>query len=108
MKHFRGMGLREGEAFSQRTGIQGSEIGYNTYQGYNNHLEKEMVQEHSTLGNRMKIEVERIPDRDTMNPQLLKKYISYARHTIFPKLSMEACSVIKDFDISLRENAINS
>ena len=32
MKHFRGgMGLREGEAFSQRTGIQGSEIGYNTY-----------------------------------------------------------------------------
>ena len=33
MKHFRGsgMGLREGEAFSQRTGMQGSEIGYNTY-----------------------------------------------------------------------------
>ena len=44
MKHMRsGMGLgMEGDAFSQRTG-HGSEIGFNTYQGYNNHLEKELV-----------------------------------------------------------------
>ena len=107
VKHIRSQFGAEGDSFSQRTGAP-SEIGFNTYQGYNNQLEKDMVQEHSTLGNRMKLEVERIPDKDVINPQLLKKYISYARHTIFPKLSMEACSVIKDFYISLRENAINS
>ncbi len=61
-----------------------------------------------TLGRRMKMQVDSINDRDILNPQLLKKYISYARHTVFPKLSMEACSVIKDFYIALRENACNS
>jgi DNA replicative helicase MCM subunit Mcm2 (Cdc46/Mcm family) len=40
-----------------------------------------------------------------MPPQILKKYISYAKHTVFPKLSMEACEVLKDFYISMRENA---
>lgn len=38
----------------------------------------------------------------------MKKYISYAKHTVFPKLSMEACEVLKDFYISLRENACNN
>ena len=61
-----------------------------------------------TLGQRVKVQVDNIPDRDIMNPQLIKKYISYARHTVFPKLSMEACGVIKDFYIALRENACNS
>ena len=56
----------------------------------------------------MKAQCDNIPEKDVINPQLLKKYISYARHTVFPKLSMEACSVIKDFYIQLRENAINS
>ena len=38
---------------SQKTGMTGmaSEIGYNTYQGY----EKELVTEHSSLQDRMKI-----------------------------------------------------
>jgi DNA helicase MCM8 len=39
---------------------------------------------------------------------MLKKYISYARHTVFPKLSLEACEVLKNFYISLRENATNN
>ena len=47
----------------------------------------------------MKAQCDNIPEKDVINPQLLKKYISYARHTVFPKLSMEACSVIKDFYI---------
>ena len=63
---------------------------------------------HMTLGQRIKVQVDNISDRDIVNPQLLKKYISYARHTVFPKLSMQACGVIKDFYIALRENACNS
>ena len=56
----------------------------------------------------MKKMCDRIPDREVINPQLLKKYISYARHTVFPKLSMEACSVLKEFYIALRENSTNN
>jgi len=51
---------------------------------------------------------DRIPDRDILNPQLLKKYISYSRHNVFPQLSMEACEVLKAFYITLRENATNN
>jgi DNA helicase MCM8 len=51
---------------------------------------------------------ERIPEKDQLSPQILKKYISYAKHTCFPKLSIEACEVIKDFYITLRENAANN
>lgn len=51
---------------------------------------------------------DKIPDRDVLNPQLLKKYISYSRHSVFPKLSMEACEVLKAFYITLRENATNN
>ena len=61
-----------------------------------------------SLNAKLKAMCDSIPDRDVLNPQLLKKYISYARHTVFPKLSMEACEVIKNFYISLRENAINN
>lgn len=53
----------------------------------------------------MKAACDRIPERDVICPQLLKKYISYARHTVFPKLSIEACEVLKSFYITLRENA---
>ena len=60
------------------------------------------------LGAQMKQMCDRIPDRDVLNPQLLKKYISYSRHTVFPKLSMEACEVLKAFYITLRENATNN
>ena len=71
-------------------------------------FERDMVDMHMTLGQRVKMQVDSILERDILNPQLLKKYISYARHTVFPKLSMEACAVIKDFYIALRENACNS
>jgi replicative DNA helicase Mcm len=50
----------------------------------------------------------RIKDEEKLEPSVLKKYISYAKHTVFPKLSMEACEVLKDFYISLRENACNN
>jgi DNA replicative helicase MCM subunit Mcm2 (Cdc46/Mcm family) len=48
---------------------------------------------------------DRIPDRDVIPPALLKKFISYARHTVFPKLSIEACEILKAFYINLRENS---
>lgn len=56
----------------------------------------------------MKMKMDQIPDRDIVGPQMLKKYISYARHTVFPKLTLEACEVLKDFYIKLRENASTS
>lgn len=56
----------------------------------------------------MKSQIDYIPEKETITPQLLKKYISYARHTVFPKLSLEACEVLKDFYIKLRENASTS
>lgn len=61
-----------------------------------------------SLTSKLKAMCDSINDRDVLNPQLLKKYISYARHTVFPKLSMEACEIIKNFYISLRENAVNN
>jgi DNA replicative helicase MCM subunit Mcm2 (Cdc46/Mcm family) len=61
-----------------------------------------------SLTAKLKAMCDSISDRDVLNPQLLKKYISYARHTVFPKLSMEACEIIKNFYISLRENAVNN
>ena len=60
------------------------------------------------LGTRMKTLCDRIPDSEVITPQLLKKYIQYARHTDFPKLSIEACEVLKKFYIQLRENSTNS
>jgi DNA helicase MCM8 len=63
---------------------------------------------YSSLWHKIKSLCEKIPEKDILQPQLLKKYISYAKHTVFPKLSIEACEVIKDFYITLRENAANN
>lgn len=38
---------------------------------------------------------------DIIPSDLLKKYVKYARHTIFPKLSKEACEILKEFYITL-------
>jgi len=63
---------------------------------------------YSSLLHKVKTQCERIPEADVLQPQFLKKYISYAKHSCFPKLSIEACEVIKDFYITLRENAANN
>lgn len=67
-----------------------------------------MIQQYGSLLQKIKCQCERIPEQDVLSPQLLKKYLSYAKHTVFPKLSIEACEVLKDFYISLRENASNN
>ncbi|CDW72960.1 dna helicase mcm8-like [Stylonychia lemnae] len=51
---------------------------------------------------------DRIPESEIIPPQIMKKYISYAKHTVFPKLSIEACEVIKDFYLTLREEATHN
>ena len=56
----------------------------------------------------MKILCDKIKDNELLSHRLLKKYLTYAKHTVFPKLTMEACEVIKEFYISLRENAYNN
>ena len=56
----------------------------------------------------MKNLCDKIPDRDAVPPKLLKKYIQYARHTVFPKLSIEACEVLKHFYITMREMSTNN
>ena len=63
---------------------------------------------YTSLWHKIKSLCEKIPESEILQPQLLKKYISYAKHTVFPKLSIEACEVIKDFYITLRENAANN
>lgn len=66
------------------------------------------IGEAKLLGRQMKNSCDRIPERDILSAQLLKKYISYARHTVFPRLSIEACEVLKGFYITLRENSSNN
>jgi DNA helicase MCM8 len=46
----------------------------------------------------------KIANNEIISSDLLKKYVKYARHTIFPKLSKEACEILKEFYITLREN----
>ena len=63
---------------------------------------------YTSMWQKVKALCDKIPEKDVLSPQLLKKYLSYAKHTVFPKLSIEACEVIKDFYITLRENASNN
>lgn len=67
-----------------------------------------MAQQYTSLLQKIKIQCDRINEHEIIPAHLLKKYISYAKHTVFPQLSMEACEVLKDFYISLRENACNN
>ena len=66
------------------------------------------MEDYSSLTQKIKVQCDRIPDHEVIPPNILKKYISYAKHTVFPQLSMEACEMLKDFYISLRENACNN
>jgi len=54
------------------------------------------------LKNRLK---ERRPDDDPLPPQLLRKYIAYARQYVHPVLSPEATAVIKSFYLQLRQQS---
>ena len=42
-------------------------------------------------------------DINGVPPHLLRKYIAYARRYVFPKLTAEACKVIQDFYLELRQ-----
>eukprot|EP00088_Acartia_fossae_P071254 TRINITY_DN9747_c0_g1_i5.p1 TRINITY_DN9747_c0_g1~~TRINITY_DN9747_c0_g1_i5.p1 ORF type:complete len:360 (-),score=68.71 TRINITY_DN9747_c0_g1_i5:7-984(-) len=41
---------------------------------------------------------------DPVPPPILRKYIAHARKTVSPKLTKDACSVIKEFYLDLRKN----
>jgi DNA helicase MCM8 len=60
------------------------------------------------LTQKFQLQCKNIDDSEVISPALLKKYVSYSKHTVFPKLSIEACEVLKEFYISLRENACNN
>jgi replicative DNA helicase Mcm len=45
---------------------------------------------------------------DVIPPELLRKYIAYARRNVHPELSMEARKVIEEFYIEARERAMNA
>ncbi len=47
-------------------------------------------------------------ERDVIDPKLLRKYISFARKKVKPKLTDEAIREIKDFYISLRNKSTSS
>ncbi|MBN1169834.1 minichromosome maintenance protein MCM [Candidatus Micrarchaeota archaeon] len=44
-------------------------------------------------------------ETDIFGKELLRKYISYARRSVFPKLSMEASDKIKEFYVDLRRKS---
>lgn len=46
--------------------------------------------------------------RDSIDPKLLRKYISYAKQKIKPKLTEEAVEEIKDFYVKLRNQSIST
>ena len=43
-----------------------------------------------------------------LSPLMLKKYISFAKHTVFPRLSLEAAEVLKNYYIKLRDKAYSA
>lgn len=64
-----------------------------------------MEDDYEPLVNQLKREMAQLGDEDILSPEFIKKYVSYARRSCFPKLSKEACEVLKEFYISLRENS---
>lgn len=62
----------------------------------------------SSLSEKLKIQSERISENEIIPGSFLKKYISYAKETIFPKLSFSACEILKEFYVSIRENAFEN
>lgn len=61
--------------------------------------------EYEPLVNQLKREMGQLAEDDILSPEFIKKFVSYARRTCFPKLSKEACEILKNFYISLRENS---
>ncbi|CAM6118553.1 unnamed protein product [Calypogeia fissa] len=59
------------------------------------------------LSLKTRLKLDRHADRDfePLPPQLLRKYIAYARQYVFPRLSDEASAVLKEFYLQLRKNA---
>lgn len=47
-------------------------------------------------------------ERDTIDPKLLRKYISYAKKRLKPVLTEEAVEEIKDFYVKLRNQSVSS
>lgn len=43
-----------------------------------------MVQQYTSLTNRIKSQCDRIAEHEIVPSYLLKKYISYSKHTVFP------------------------
>jgi len=66
------------------------------------------VPDKASLVKKVQILTQAIPESEVIEPHLLKKFISYAKHMVFPKLSIEACEILKDFYIQLRENSTNN
>jgi DNA helicase MCM8 len=78
----------------------------NNYQGTDSEMDfGGQPEDYEPLGHQLKREMGQLAEDDILSPEFLKKFISYARRTCFPKLSREACDVLKSFYISLRENS---
>ena len=57
------------------------------------------------LVNQLKREMQQLAEDDILSPEFIKKYVTYSKRVCFPKLSKEACEILKWFYISLRENS---
>lgn len=66
------------------------------------HLDNYPSMKKPPLKERLKI---RTPDDDPLPPQLLRKYIAYAKQYVHPVLSPEATAIIKSFYLDLRQRS---
>ncbi|CAI2384338.1 unnamed protein product [Moneuplotes crassus] len=107
----------------------GSESGYNTSsyedpyprkRSYNTHGDRSNIygasdtdidggirpeEDYETLVNYLKRVMHQMDEDQILTPEFIKKYVTFAKRTCFPKLSKEACEILKSFYISLRVNS---
>jgi len=62
--------------------------------------------DHSLAGHILKIHQDRNVNYE-IDPELMRKYIAYARKTVQPVLSKEAAKVLQDFYVTMRSGAID-
>ncbi|GBG76109.1 hypothetical protein CBR_g21769 [Chara braunii] len=68
------------------------------------HLDAEMAIDYaSSIAKRLRLEPLGNSNFEPAPPRLLQKYIAYARQYVFPRMSEEACQVIQNFYLRLRE-----
>ncbi|KAL6620376.1 hypothetical protein ACP70R_035515 [Stipagrostis hirtigluma subsp. patula] len=62
----------------------------------------------SSLASRLRLHPQKDKDFDPLHGQLLRKYISYAREYIFPRMSKAAADILRSFYLRLRDRSFSA